>query len=280
MTGSEKSAFVIGKGIPRCFKKRSTALPYFPNKNAWMTNEIWTTILSDFDQKMKEMNRKVALFVDNAPCHSLDKNKTLSHIKVYFLPPNTTSIIQPLDQGIIRSFKADYRKKIVAQQCIWLEQNLTKEEFNKSLNVFESIQLIKSSWSVVNELTIHNCFQKAGFIKNSLEDQFSKEETPTDLLFHDENFQRYVDIDLNAKCYEDLTDKKIVEKACSAFEMENEEEKKITDNENLEKISRENALNSLSVLNSYFKENNLDKHHIYEISTLLCDTRSIHMEKK
>jgi hypothetical protein len=34
---------------------------------------------------------------------------------VIFLPANTTSLIQPFDQGIIRAFKAHYRREMRAQ---------------------------------------------------------------------------------------------------------------------------------------------------------------------
>lgn len=38
---------------------------------------------------------------------------TLKNIKMEYLPQNTTSELQPLDQDIIRSFKMHYRKEVV-----------------------------------------------------------------------------------------------------------------------------------------------------------------------
>ncbi len=54
---------------------------------------------------MKRQNRKILLLADNAPTYLLDESIQLSNINVHFLPPNTTAHLQPLDAGIINSFK-------------------------------------------------------------------------------------------------------------------------------------------------------------------------------
>ena len=52
--------------------------------------------------------------MDNAPAHPQalidDLVGDLSFIKVKFLPPNTTPLIQPMDQQAIASFKKLYIK--------------------------------------------------------------------------------------------------------------------------------------------------------------------------
>ena len=47
----------------------------------------------------------ILLLLDNVSTHRLDDNEQLSNVKLHFLPPNTTAHLQPLDQGIIYSFK-------------------------------------------------------------------------------------------------------------------------------------------------------------------------------
>jgi hypothetical protein len=37
----------------------------------------------------------------------------LSNVTLVFLPPNVASVVQPLDQGIIASFKSQYKKKLL-----------------------------------------------------------------------------------------------------------------------------------------------------------------------
>ena len=57
-----------------------------------------------------ELKRKIVLLVDNCTAHT--NSSLLKNIKVIFLPANTTSLIQPRDRGIIRAFKAHYRREM------------------------------------------------------------------------------------------------------------------------------------------------------------------------
>ena len=58
---------------------------------------------------------------DNCPAHTHIEN--LKSIKLFFLPPNTTSTTQPMNQGVIRSLKAKYRKNTVQKIIRSLEKN-------------------------------------------------------------------------------------------------------------------------------------------------------------
>jgi hypothetical protein len=63
------------------------------------------------------------LLTDNAPTHMLADAEVeqehgfnvinLSHLKIVFLPANTTSVAQPLHQGIVACTKAHYRRQLV-----------------------------------------------------------------------------------------------------------------------------------------------------------------------
>ena len=41
----------------------------------------------------------------------------LSNVTLVFLPPDVTSVVQPLDQGLIASFKIQYKKKLLRWFC-------------------------------------------------------------------------------------------------------------------------------------------------------------------
>ena len=66
---------------------------------------------------------KALLLLDNAPAHP-DAEKLVSvdgKIQTMFFPPNTTSIIQPMDLGVIVSCKRFYQWK-------YLDEDLVDEE--------------------------------------------------------------------------------------------------------------------------------------------------------
>ncbi|XP_015363874.1 PREDICTED: tigger transposable element-derived protein 1-like [Diuraphis noxia] len=111
MAGEIRKPLVIGKSKkPRCFKNMDiSSLPVIWkfNKKAWMTTEIMEQWLRYFNADMRSQNRNVLIFLDNAACHPKIE---LSNTKILMLPPNTTSITQPMDQGVIYTFKSYYRK--------------------------------------------------------------------------------------------------------------------------------------------------------------------------
>ena len=66
--------------------------------------------LMKLNKKMAIQKRHILLFMDNATSHP---NLKLSNTQLIFLPPRTTSELQPLDQGIIYAVKLQYRKRFL-----------------------------------------------------------------------------------------------------------------------------------------------------------------------
>jgi hypothetical protein len=56
------------------------------------------------DRRMASKSRKILLFLDHCPAHSKDV-RNLKNVQVKFFPANTTSVLQPMDQGIIKALK-------------------------------------------------------------------------------------------------------------------------------------------------------------------------------
>ncbi|KAL5487738.1 hypothetical protein ACEPAI_5846 [Sanghuangporus weigelae] len=72
-----------------------------------MTGSIFKIFIEDLDAEMRGANRHICLLIDNAPSHIFDP-KTLTNVEIMHLEPNMTSHIQPMDAGIIRTFKANH----------------------------------------------------------------------------------------------------------------------------------------------------------------------------
>lgn len=106
MDGSEKlKPLVIGKfQNPRCLKNvKSLPVHYYANSRAWMNSEIFKDSVRLLDKKFKKERRKILLFIDKCPAHP--KMENMQSITSIFFPPNATSLLQPVDQGIINTLK-------------------------------------------------------------------------------------------------------------------------------------------------------------------------------
>jgi hypothetical protein len=118
MVGEKRLAIVIGKyKNPRCFKNENISrFKYYSNKKAWMTSEIFKKEVLLWYSELRIKNRKILLLIDNCSSHP-DINNLLITVKLVFLPANTTSKLQPMDQGDIRNFKLYYKKRIWQILC-------------------------------------------------------------------------------------------------------------------------------------------------------------------
>jgi hypothetical protein len=55
---------------------------------------------------------KALLLIDIAPGHPQSISIEDENVQVVFLPPNTSSLLQPLNQGTIRCVKASYTRQV------------------------------------------------------------------------------------------------------------------------------------------------------------------------
>ena len=164
-TGTDKrEPLIIGRARqPRCFGKRSVrslGYDYYFNKKAWMTRIIWLEWLKRFDEDMQRQNRQIILLVDNCSAHIEPIDYDLKAIQLEFLPPNTTSQLQPLDAGIIRTFKAYYRQGFLRLAILRDEEDATRNPFK--ISQLEAMELAKEAWSRVSALAISNCWKHVG----------------------------------------------------------------------------------------------------------------------
>ena len=66
-----------------------------------------------FVNKM-QVEFKILLLLDNAPAHPSTEalKSTGGEVTTMLLPPNTTSVLQPIDQGILKALKRRYKKNL------------------------------------------------------------------------------------------------------------------------------------------------------------------------
>lgn len=167
--GKFEKPLVIGKAQNRrCFKnilKENLPVVWKANKKAWMTSNIMEEWLIQLNRKMVIQKRKILIFLDNASSHP---NLNLSNIKLVFLPANTTSHTQPLDQGIIKSFKVHYRTRMLKKFICQMETVSSVTELIQSVNVLDAIYWIKDAIEKIPETVVPNCFRKADFDFNQI----------------------------------------------------------------------------------------------------------------
>jgi hypothetical protein len=73
-------------------KLEELGIQYFGNSRAWMVSDIFCSWLRNINEKFKKESRKIILLLDNCSSHF---NLSLSNVKLIFIPPNTSSLIQP-----------------------------------------------------------------------------------------------------------------------------------------------------------------------------------------
>jgi len=187
--GKVGKPIVIWKSkTPRCFKKASapdilSKVMYFSDPKSWMQVEIMEKIIENLNNQMIKEKRKVILFLDNATVHPPSLVGKFSNIKIVFLPKNTTSRLQPLDAGIIQSFKCKYRKKLMRFVIARSKDDVLASEITKQVDVLQAIEWIAKAWGEVSVDTIKNCFKKCGFDENSNQDDDDNDEKVLDEEF-------------------------------------------------------------------------------------------------
>ncbi|KAF2366173.1 DDE superfamily endonuclease domain [Trinorchestia longiramus] len=142
------------------------------NSRAWVTrqyfvewvHEVFAPNVKKYLQK-KNLPEKCLLLLDNAPAHPPNLNEDLlefDFIRVQYLPPNTTSLLQPMNQRIISNFKKLYTKALF-RKCFEVtnDTTLTLEDFLRNhFTILSCVNLIDSAWNQVTYQTMKSGWRK------------------------------------------------------------------------------------------------------------------------
>ena len=164
--GTERRpAYIIGKSHrPRAFAGKTgpqLGFDYVSNAKAWMTTVLYQDWLRRWDDELERTGRKILLLQDNFSGHV--PPASLRNIRVENFEPNLTAHIQPMDQGIIRAFKAHYRKAFITQAMHNYDDSVSPADIYK-LNQLQAMRMAETAWSAVAPSTIAACWKKAGIL--------------------------------------------------------------------------------------------------------------------
>jgi hypothetical protein len=259
---------VIGKyAKPRCFKHINTntlGVTYKSSSKAWMTGLLFQSWIREFDAKMA--GRNVVLLLDNAPSH-VTNNLNLHNTTVRLLPPNTTSRIQPLDAGVIMSFKCHYRSHFVK----WLLERYESDDENKKLDVLTAAQFVARAWNEVSPRTIHNCFRHTEILpivqnlneELDINDNDLMEELCTNVkglrLWNEMDVNEYINYSEENETEETLTDNEIVDLITYQEDviMESGNEEEEDNSVGLHLITYKEALNAIGLVELYIAQRSI-----------------------
>lgn len=84
---------------------------------------------------------------------------------IKFFPANTTSKLQPMDQGIIQTLKLKFRNRQLKKMVREMDHSSKcGSEILKNISLLDAIYWIDKSWKEVETSTIVKCYKKCGFV--------------------------------------------------------------------------------------------------------------------
>ena len=121
--------------------------------------------------------------MDNCSAHP---STDLTNISLHFLPPNVTSLIKLMDQGVIRNWKGHYRSTLNDRIITELDadENRCALTVARSINLLDALYIAYKSWKRVKQQTIQNIFKKAGFRRDDPTDD-CEDDSSVDHALHD-----------------------------------------------------------------------------------------------
>jgi hypothetical protein len=111
----------------------------------------------------ESLEYKALLLVDNTPAHPSHEKLTSrdNRVTTMFLPPNTTSILQPLDQGLLEAMKRRYKKSLLRHIIFHnSESSLPVPDIVKGLTIKDAVYWSAQAWEDISPMTIKKCWKK------------------------------------------------------------------------------------------------------------------------
>ncbi|XP_042776554.1 tigger transposable element-derived protein 1-like isoform X4 [Panthera leo] len=167
-----KPLLVYPSENPRALKgcsKASLPVVWRSNRNDWLTPSIFQEWFTGCFCPAVEsycashgLPHRALLLLDGAPCHPAHLGGLSAHVRVEFLPKNTSALIQPMNQGVIATFKAYYLRRTLSQlvQETTGEDRPSVQEFWRSYTVVTAVDNIAEAWAELQPATMNSAWRK------------------------------------------------------------------------------------------------------------------------
>src|SRR6266542_2522258 len=134
---------------------------------------------------MRRQNQNILLLIDNASTHALYGTTYLTNITIKYLPPNTTSHLQPCDQGIINSFKSQYQKLYLRNRIKAFDKFREFGIEPVKIDINKCIKYVAYAWNNVTRATIEHFWTKEDILPNNDDENYVN----TELEDHNANIE-------------------------------------------------------------------------------------------
>lgn len=162
---------LIGKSArPQSFKGvKVFPVIYKHSKRAWITKDIFTDwyenhFLPEARNHCISVNlpldAEIMLIIDNCGAHPSAESLKRENAEVIYLPPNCTSILQPLDCGVLRAFKCHYKNNFLQKMLDGINAEKDILKVLKAFTIKDALWLAASAWRNISEKTLKNAWHR------------------------------------------------------------------------------------------------------------------------
>ena len=113
-------------------------------------------------QRLRELGQeeRAILFLDNCSAHPSEDEfiSVDGKITAKFLPQNVTTLLQPMDQGVLESIKRVYRKSILRD--LVSQSTFTIQDCFNRIDMIKIVDTVASAWDRITSSTISNSWKK------------------------------------------------------------------------------------------------------------------------
>ena len=122
-----------------------------------MTSYLLSCWLTRFNSYIaKTVGRSALLLLDNCSAHNCEKTiAELSHVRVCSLPPNTTSVMQFMDAGVISALKRSCKRRQMMRVVDLVDKNKSSIY---NVDVWTAMDWIKEEWDAIESRKILYCW--------------------------------------------------------------------------------------------------------------------------